>query len=284
MSALHYIAGEWRQGNPPIMGPMTHAAWMSSVAFDGARAFGGTAPDLDRHCARTVRSALAMGLAPTVDAREIEELAWQGIGRFPEGTELYIRPLFYAEDGFVVPEPDSTRFVLSLFELPLPEPTGFSACLSSTRRPSPETAPTEAKASCLYPQNARALREAKVKGYKNAVVLDMNGNVAEFATANLFIATDGIVHTPVPNRTFLDGITRQRVIGLLRDAGTEVVERTLGYAEVCAADEVFSTGNYAKVSPAIRIEDRDLQPGPLYKQARELYFDFARTCVRDKRV
>ncbi|MCH7483759.1 MAG: aminotransferase class IV, partial [Chloroflexi bacterium] len=82
--------------------------------------------------------------------------------------------------------------------------------------------------------------------------------------ATSIIATGGIVHTPVPNRTFLDGITRQRVIGLLRDAGTEVVERTLGYAEVCAADEVFSTGNYAKVSPAIRIEDRDLQPGPLY--------------------
>jgi branched-chain amino acid aminotransferase len=280
MSALHYIDGEWHRGNPPIMGPMTHAAWMSSVAFDGARAFGGTAPDLDLHCARTVRSASAMGLAPTVDAREIEALAWQGIGQFPEGTELYIRPIFYAEDGFVVPEPDSTRFVLSLFELPLPEPTGFSACLSSIRRPSPETAPTEAKASCLYPQNARALREAKVKGYKNAVVLDMNGNVAEFATANLFIAIDGAVHTPVPNRTFLAGITRQRVIGLLRDAGTEVVERTIGYAEVCAADEVFSTGNYAKVSPAIRIEDRDMQPGPVYAQARELYFDFARACVR----
>jgi branched-chain amino acid aminotransferase len=70
------------------------------------------------------------------------------------------------------------------------------------------------------------------------------------------------------------------VIGLLRDAGTEVVERTIGYAEVCAADEVFSTGNYAKVSPAIRIEDRDMQPGPVYAQARELYFDFARACVR----
>ena len=266
------------------MGPMTHAAWMSSVAFDGARAFGGAAPDLDRHCARTVRSALTMGLAPTVSAEEIEELAWQGIGQFPEGTDLYIRPLFYAEDGFVEPEPESTRFVLSLFELPLPAPTGFSACLSSTRRPSPETAPTEAKASCLYPQNARALREAREKGYKNAVVLDMNGNVAEFATANLFIATNGTVHTPVPNGTFLDGITRQRVIGLLRDAGTEVVERTLGYAEVCAADEVFSTGNYAKVSPAIRIEDRDLQPGPVYKQARGLYFDFARTCVKGARI
>ncbi len=284
MSALHYIDGEWRQGNPPIMGPMTHAAWMSSVAFDGARAFGGAAPDLDRHCARTVRSALAMGLAPTVGAEEIEELAWQGIGRFSEGAELYIRPLFYAEDGFVVPEPDSTRFVLTLFELPLPAPTGFSACLSSTRRPSPETAPTEAKASCLYPQNARALREAREKGFENSVVLDMNGNVAEFATANLFIATDGAVHTPAPNRTFLNGITRQRVIGLLRDAGTDVVERTLGYAEVCAADAVFSTSNYAKVLPVIRIEDRDLQPGPVYAQARELYFDFARTCVRGARI
>ncbi|MEE8123802.1 MAG: branched-chain amino acid aminotransferase, partial [Alphaproteobacteria bacterium] len=188
MKALSFIDGEWREGNPPIIGPMTNAAWMASVVFDGARAFAGAAPDLDRHAARTVRSARALGLEPKVTAREIEELAWQGIEKFPEGAELYIRPMFFAEEGFVVPAPESTRFVLTIFDSPLPEPKGFTACLSSYRRPSPETAPTDAKAACLYPQTARVMREARAKGFNNAVVLDLNGNVAEFATANLFIA------------------------------------------------------------------------------------------------
>ncbi|MEE9545398.1 MAG: branched chain amino acid aminotransferase, partial [Rhodospirillales bacterium] len=69
---LVYVDGQWRQGNPRILGPKSHAVWMSSVAFDGARAFQGVAPDLDRHCARAVRSAEFMGLAPAVAGPEIE--------------------------------------------------------------------------------------------------------------------------------------------------------------------------------------------------------------------
>ncbi|MGY8689799.1 MAG: aminotransferase class IV, partial [Verrucomicrobiales bacterium] len=93
---------------------------------------------------------------------------------------------------------------------------------------------------------------------------------------NLFYAKDGQVHTPVPNDTFLNGITRQRVTGLLRDAGMDVVERTISYAELSEADEIFSTGNYSKVIPCTKINDREIQPGPAYRKARELYFDFAR--------
>lgn len=276
VTALHFINGHWTEGNPPLLGPMANAFWMASVAFDGARAFAGVAPDLDRHAARLVNSARVLGLDPHLTAGEIAALAWEGIAKFPTGAELYIRPLFYAEDGFVVPKPESTRFVLTIFASPLPEPRGFTACLSDTRRPTPESAPTYAKAACLYPQNAEAIRRARDKGFSNAVVLDALGHVAEFATANLFIAKDGQVHTPSPNGCFLNGITRQRVIALLRDSGTEVIERTLTYRDVQEADEVFSTGNYAKVTPLIKIDDRTLQPGPLYRKARELYFQWAK--------
>ncbi len=279
-AAIHFIEGDWVEGNPPIMGPMTNAAWMASVAFDGARAIAGAVPDLDRHVERCLNSARILGLEPTVTAARIVSLVWEGIAQFEDGAELYIRPMFYAEEGFVVPRPESTRFVLSVFESPLPAPLGFTAHLSAIRRPSPESAPTYAKASCLYPQSARALREARSIGFNTAVVLDMNGNVAEFATSNIFIARDGTVATPVPNGTFLDGITRQRVIGLLTDAGIEVAEITLGFAELMAADEVFSTGNYAKVTPLIGLEDRKFQPGPLYEKARALYFDWAKTQTR----
>lgn len=273
--AITYFQGAWLEGNPKVIGPMTHAFWLSSVVFDGARAFEGVAPDLDRHCARCVRSAVAMGLAPPISAGEIETLAREAVARFPSGSTLYIRPMFYAESGFVGPDPGSTQFMLTVYESPLPGIEGFSACLSTRTRPSPTSAPTDAKASCLYPNAGRALREAAARGFDNAVMLDPAGLVAEFATANLFLAKDGVVHTPSCNGTFLDGITRQRVIGLLRADGVAVVERSVGFDEVLAADEVFSTGNYAKVVPATRIEDRRWDPGPLFARARSLYWEFA---------
>jgi branched-chain amino acid aminotransferase len=106
-------------------------------------------------------------------------------------------------------------------------------------------------------------------------MLDMLGNVAEFGNSNVFMAKDGAVFTPAPNGTFLNGITRQRVIDLLRGDGVTVVEKTLSYADFTGADEIFSTGNFAKVAPVIRIDDRSLQPGPFYSRARKLYWDFA---------
>ena len=107
------------------------------------------------------------------------------------------------------------------------------------------------------------------------MVLDGLGNVAELATANLWMAKDGAAHTPAINGTFLNGITRQRVINLLKAAGIKVYERTISYRELKDADEVFSTGNYGKVIPIIRLDERDLQPGPIYTKARELYWAYA---------
>jgi branched-chain amino acid aminotransferase len=273
-----WLDGDWHEGNVPIMGARTHAAWLGSMVFDGARAFEGVAPDLDRHAARVNESALALGLRPTMSAEKIAALAWEGIAKFPSDAALYIRPMYWAEEGgymSVPPLPESTRFCLCLYETPMPEPTGFSVTLSSFRRPTLAQAPVNAKAGCLYPNSARALAEAKEKGFDNAIVCDALGNVAELATANIFMAKDGVVATPVPNGTFLNGITRQRVIALLREAGHRVEERTLAYRDFVDADEIFSTGNYSKVSPVTRIDDRALQPGPVAQEARALYWDFA---------
>jgi branched-chain amino acid aminotransferase len=89
------------------------------------------------------------------------------------------------------------------------------------------------------------------------------------------MARDGVVFTPAANGTFLSGITRRRVIGLLRGAGVEVVEASLTYADFEAADEIFTTGNYSKVAPVTRIDERPLPIGPLYEKARHLYWEFA---------
>ena len=158
--------------------------------------------------------------------------------------------------------------------------TGFSVTLSPYRRPTLESMPVDAKAGCLYPNNARALFEAQSRGFDNAIVCDMLGNVAELATSNIFMAKDGVVFTPVPNGTFLAGITRQRVIGLLREAGVTVIEKTLTYQDFQTADEIFSTGNYSKVVPVGRIGDRPLQPGPFYDKARN---SIGRSRIHDRR-
>jgi len=273
-----FFEGKWHDGNVPIMGPRTHAAWLGSVVFDGARAFEGVAPDLDRHVARTNQSAISFGLKPVVDAGTWLALANEGIARFGANAELYIRPMYWAQTGLgggVLFDPESTNWCLSIYEAPIPKPVGNAITLSPFRRPTTECAPVEAKAACLYPNNSRALAEAASRGFQNALMLDMLGNVAEFGNSNVFMAKDGVVFTPVPNGTFLNGITRQRVISLLRGDGVTVVEKTLRYADFLAADEIFSSGNFAKVAPVIRIDERELKPGPFYTRARKLYWDFA---------
>jgi branched-chain amino acid aminotransferase len=279
MEIRTFFEGRWHEGNVPVLGVSDHATWLGSLVFDGARAFVGVAPDLDRHCERTIRSAERMGLVPPVTAGELTAIAREGIGLFPPGTDLYIRPMIWARGGLdfmIPPDPETSAFALCLEARPMPPgPVGFSLAPTRYRRPTIETMPVDTKSACLYPNNARMLREAKAMGFDNALVFDMLGNVAETATSNLFIVRDGEVLTPVPNGCFLDGITRQRVIRLLRGDGVAVRETTLGLEDVRAADEIFSTGNAMKVMPVTRLEERALAYGPVTRRARELYWAFA---------
>lgn len=275
---LTFFDEDWHEGNVPIMGPRTHAAWLCSLVFDGARAFEGVTPDLDLHCARVNDSAKKLYLKPSVPTETWVRLTREGIARFHSDVALYIRPMYWAEkEGPWVQahDPESTRWCLAIYEAPMRTPKGFSITLSPYRRPTLDSMPVDAKAGCLYPNNARSLFEAHARGFDNAVVCDMLGNVAELATSNIFMAKDDVVFTPVSNGTFLAGITRQRVIGLLREKGVTVVEKTLSYHDFQKADEIFSTGNYSKVVPVARIDDRTLPFGPMYTKARALYWEFA---------
>ena len=277
-----FIDGDWHEGNVLMWGARTHAIWLGSSVFDGARVFEGVAPDLDLHCARVNASAKTMYLKPTMSAEDIVGLTRDGMKKFPKDTMLYVRPMYWAEragPAALPPDPDSTRFALTLYDAPMRKPDGFSITLSPFRRPTWETAPVDAKAGCLYPNNARALFEAKSRGFDNAIVCDVAGNVAELANSNVFMGKDGVLFTPIPNGTFLAGITRRRVIGLLRDAGVTVVENVLRYADFENADEIFATGNASKVLPVTRIGERALQPGPLYRKARELYWAYAHSAA-----
>lgn len=273
----------WQTGNQPVMGSADHATWLGTLVFDGARRFDGVSPDLDAHCRRLNHSAEALGLSPTHTVEALVALCRDGLSRFNADQAVYIRPMYWSTGfgpGVICADPDSTTFCLCLEEIPMPA-ADASARLATTRfhRPTLDVATVNAKAACLYPNNARMVRDAIAQGATNALVTDKLGNVAESATSNVFMARDGEIFTPIPNGTFLNGITRQRSIELLRADGLVVHETVLAVDDFLAADEVFLTGNIAKITPVTRItrqgEHTDFAHGPLSKRLRTLYWDWA---------
>ncbi|MGX9351215.1 branched-chain amino acid aminotransferase [Shimia sp. W99] len=274
-----YFDGTWHDGDVPIMRAADHGAWLGSGVFDGARFVGGLMPDLDKHCARANRSAEALMLKPTVSTEEMVEIVREGVKAYDKDAAVYIRPMYWGIGGDVtaiVPDQEETGFAICLEQIPMAPPEA-SATLTRTRfrRPVLEDAVVNAKAGCLYPNNARMLSEARSKGFANALVADAMGNVAETATANIFMVKEGEVFTPIPNGTFLAGITRARHIKNLRADGVTVHETVLGFADFEAADEVFMSGNMNKVTPVTAIEDRQYQIGPVTRRVRDMYWDWA---------
>ena len=274
-----YFNGTWHDGDIPIMNAADHGSWLGSSVFDGARYFEGVSPDLDAHCARVNRSAEALMVTPTVSTEDMVAIAHEGLKAYNKGTAVYIRPMYWGIDGdttAIVPNADTTGFALCLEEIPMPDQNA-AATLGHTRfcRPVLESSVVNAKAGCLYPNNARMLTEVRKRGFSNALVADAIGNVAETATANIFMVKDGEVFTPVPNGTFLSGITRARHIKNMRDAGVTVHETVLSFDDFHAADEVFMSGNMAKVTAVKGFEDTSYQIGPMTRQVREMYWDWA---------
>ena len=274
-----YFNGTWHEGDAMVMRAADHGAWLGSSVFDGARYAQGVTPDLDAHCARINRSAEAMMLRPTVTTEDMVAIVEEGLKTYAPGSAVYIRPMYWGIHGDVtaiVPQPDETGFALCLEEIPM-APDSATATLGRTRfrRPVMESSVVNAKAGCLYPNNARMLAEVRGRGFANALVTDVMGNVAETATANIFMVRDGVVQPPIPNGTFLSGITRARHMANLRADGIEVQEAVLTFEDFEQADEVFMSGNMNKVTPVTGFEDKSYQIGPVTRRVRELYWDWA---------
>lgn len=274
-----YFDGTWHDGDVPIMRAADHGSWLGSTVFDGARYFNGVAPDLEAHCERVNWSAIALQMAPTLSAEDMVAIVWDGLASYDATDAVYIRPMYWAVGGdptAIVPAPETTAFAICLEQIPM-APTGASTTLTRTRfrRPVLESSVVNAKAGCLYPNNARMLTEARSKGFGNALALDAMGNVAETATANIFMVKDGEVFTPIPNGTFLSGITRARHMTNLSQDGIKVYETVLTYEDFESADEVFMSGNMSKVTPVTAFDDVAYQAGPVTRRVREMYWDWA---------
>ena len=272
----------WHKGSVPILRSADHGTWLGTLVFDGARWFNGKAPDLVPHFERVNASALALGMNPTQSIENMIDCTREGLKNFNENAAVYIRPMYWSTgygDGFISADPNSTDFAMCLQPIPMPA-SDSSASLTTTQfhRPTLDVATVNAKAACLYPNNARMIREAIAKGFSNALVTDALGNVAESATSNVFMVRDGEVFTPAPNGTFLAGITRSRIIDLLRSDGVKVHESVLSLNDFHTADEVFLTGNLAKVTPVTHFDETQFpNVGKIAHHARSLYWDWADT-------
>lgn len=274
-----YFDGQWHDGDVMIMQAADHGAWLGSSVFDGARMVNGLTPDLRAHCARVNRSAEALMLRPTVTTDEMLEIVAEGLSAYAPDQAVYIRPMYWGIDGdatAIVPQPDKTGFAICLETIPMaPEDAAVTLTRTRFRRPVLEDAVINAKAGCLYPNNARMLAEARSKGFNNALVADALGNVAESATANVFMIRDGEVFTPIANGTFLAGITRARHMANMRADGMAVHECVLSFEDFHDADEVFLSGNMNKVTPVKAFDDHHYQIGPVTRRVREMYWDWA---------
>ena len=274
-----FFEGNWHSEDKYVMRAADHGSWLGTSVFDGARYLDGVAPDLKAHCERVNRSAEAMMISPTKSADDMVQIILDGLQKFKSNEAVYIRPMYWAIDGddlAIVPKVGKTGFAICLEELPMARPDA-AATLTTTRfrRPVLEDNVVNAKAGCLYPNNARMLAEARSKGCTNALVADVMGNVAETATANIFIVRDGEIFTPVPNGTFLAGITRARHISNLRNDGYKINETVISFQDVHDADEVFMSGNMMKVTPIKRFDETNYQIGPITKKTLSLYWDWA---------
>lgn len=274
-----YFEKNWHKGNIPIMNAADHGSWLGSTVFDGARYFNGVAPDLLAHCERLNQSAKAMGLVPTYSEKEIYDLILEGLANYTKQSAVYIRPMYWGiGNGYsaIVPDAANIGFCICLEEIPMASDANTTTLTrTSFHRPILTDNLCNAKAGCLYPNNARMLQEASTKGFNNALVADAVGNVAETATSNVFLVKDGEIFTPIPNGTFLAGITRSRHIQNLKSDGYQVNECVLKFEDFSRADEVFLTGNMTKITPVSLFDDIKYEIGPVTKRARSLYFDWA---------
>ncbi|MEE4237977.1 MAG: branched-chain amino acid aminotransferase [Anderseniella sp.] len=237
---------------------LSHALHYASSVFEGERAYGGRIFKLREHTERLFRSAeiLDMKIPYTVEEIDnacIELLQRQGL------KDAYVRPVAWRGSEMMGVSAQTTRInvAIAIWEWPSyfdaeQRLKGIRLDMAKWRRPDPATAPCEAKAAGLYMICTLSKHAAERAGYADALMLDYRGQVAEATGANVFFVKDGELHTPTPD-CFLNGITRQTVLGLARERQIKVNERAIMPEEMTTFEECFIVGTAAEVTPVSEI-------------------------------
>jgi branched-chain amino acid aminotransferase len=258
----------WRQANVHIL---THALHYASSVFEGERAYGGRIFKSRAHSQRLIDSGRMIDFEIPWTVDQIEEaksqvLAANGL------KDAYVRAVAWrgsGEDMGVASRRNPVRMAVAAWEWGAyygdAKLKGAKLDIAKWRRPDPATAPSQAKAAGLYMICTMSKHAAEAKGCSDAMMLDYRGYVAEATGANIFFVKDGEVHTPLDD-CFLNGLTRQTVIGMLRDRQIKVHERHILPGELEGFEQCWLTGTAAEVTPVGQIGDYNFEVGALAKQ------------------
>lgn len=263
----------WRDAKVHVL---THGLHYASAVFEGERMYGGEIFELTAHTERLFKSAEILDFKIPFTVAEIDEACKATCAR--NGlTDCYIRPIAWRGSEMIGVSAQQTKIhvAIAAWEWPSyfdPEQKrkGIRLAHAVYRRPSPQTAPTNAKAVGLYMICTISKHAAERDGYADALMLDYRGYIAEATGANIFLIRDGVIHTPTPD-CFLDGITRRTVMRLARERGYEINERHIPAEELGTFSEVFIVGTAAEVTPVAEIGEHRFTPGPISLGLMEAY-------------
>jgi len=263
----------WNEANLHVL---SHGLHYASCVFEGERAYGGQIFRSTAHSERLKRSANILDFEIPYSVAEIDaakKLVVEKNGK----KEAYVRPVAWrgSEMMGVSAQSNTIHLAIASWEWPSyfdPDQRlkGIRLDLAEYRRPDPKTAPCTAKAAGLYMICTISKHRAERKGYADAMMLDWEGRVAECTGANIFFVKDGKIHTPIAD-CFLDGITRQTVIGLARKRGMEVIERRITPDELASFSECFITGSAADATAVAEIAHWNFNPGGITKTLMDDY-------------
>jgi branched-chain amino acid aminotransferase len=253
----------WRDAKLHVL---THGLHYASGVFEGERAYNGHIFRLRMHTERLIASGRILGFeipytADEIDAACRETLAANGL------VDGYLRPIAWRGSEQLSVSAQHTKVHLAIAAWIWPayfenRMAGIALDWAAWRRPDPTTAPTASKAVGNYMIGTMSKHKAEADGFADAMMLDYRGLLSEATGANVFLAIDGELHTPVPD-CFLDGITRRTVMALARRRQIPVVERAIQPEELDRAQEVFLAGTAAEVTPVRQIGDRYFTPGAI---------------------
>ncbi|MGB0719086.1 MAG: branched-chain amino acid aminotransferase [Bdellovibrionales bacterium] len=263
----------WREAKVHYL---THALHYGTQVFEGERAYNGKIFKSHEHSQRLLKSAEIIRMPMHYTAQQIDEIKYEVLKA--NGLDnAYIRAAAWrgAEQMGIDVAGTQTHLAVAAWDWGSyfdPEIRKIGISLKSThwRKPNPNCAPTEAKTASLYNLSCIVKLECKEAGYNDALMLDYEGYVAESTGANIFLIRDGVIHTPIADR-FLNGITRQTVIELAKEAGIEVQERRIKPEELESFEEIFLTGSAAEITPVGKIDDITFTPGPITAQLHDAY-------------
>ena len=268
----------WRDANLHVL---NHGLHYASCVFEGERSYEGEIFRLHEHTERLFLSAEVMGFRIPYSVEDIDQACRDVLtaNRIQDG---YVRPVAWRGPEMMGVSAQKNKIHVAIAAWPWPayfspeaRMKGIRLKTTKWRRPPPECAPVNAKASGLYMICTLAKHEAEAAGYDDALMLDWRGQVSEATGANIFLNIDGALHTPTAD-CFLAGITRQTVIDLARRRGVEIIERAIMPEELEVVTEVFVTGTAAEVTPVGEIDGLKYQVGEITKQLMDDYDAFVR--------